>query len=257
MRTKRESKGEREDMDDKLLINLSHLLANFRAMDVIANNLANASTPGYKREAVQFSEFLKQMPPSEGESQPELISLVKDAGVVRDITQGRLDMTGAPLDLAISGKGYFVVQTPAGDRYTRNGHFDVDNQGRLITSEGGTVMAEGGQIAISPDDGDVHVAGDGTVSGKKGPIGKIRVVGFPDERRLKKEGASLYSTDQTPSAASGAIAQGAIEASNVEPVIEIARMIEVIRAYEATASMMKPQAGETEEMDRLGAMPKV
>jgi len=243
-------------MDNTLLIALSHQIASYQTMDVIANNLANASTPAFKRESVKFEEVMTQVPPSEGETGPQTISFVKDAGVVRDLNEGRIETTNAPFDLAINGKGYFVVQTAGGDRYTRNGHFQLDSQGRLVTGDGDPVMGDGGEIDITADDGDIHIAQDGTVSGKQGQIGKLRVVDFADETALTKQGSSLYSTTQSPSDATGAaIHQGALEASNVEPVLEISKMLEVMRAYEATANLTQSQESlQMQAIDKLGSV---
>jgi flagellar basal-body rod protein FlgF len=243
-------------MDGAPLVNLSNLIAKFRSIDVIANNIANASTPGFKREVAKFEEFLKQMPPSEGEEKPEILSLVANVGVDRDLSQGSINLTGAPYDLAINGKGFFVIQTPQGERYTRNGHFTLDNEGRLVTSGNTIVATEGGTLTIAPTDGMIGVAPDGTVSGKTGTLGKIRIVDFESPEKLKQEGATLYSSDQAAKPGTGKIQQGAIESSNVEPVTEIARMIEVMRAYEAAAGLMKSLQGEPGEMARLAAMPQ-
>src|SRR5436190_13227306 len=109
-------------MDNSLLVSLSHQLASYRAMDVIANNIANASTPGFKREAAKFEEFITMMRPAEGQTGLQAVSFVKDAGVMRDTGQGNIEQTGATYDVAIAGPGYFAVQTPTGPRYTRDGH---------------------------------------------------------------------------------------------------------------------------------------
>ncbi len=221
-------------MDNTLLVSLSQQLAAYRSMDVIANNIANASTPGFKREGVKFEEYLTPMKPSETEKGTQLVSFVVDKGTVRDLTEGHVERTDAPFDLAINGKGYFVVQTPAGDRYTRDGHFQLDQDGNLVTSDGNKVMGEGGEITFSPDDGDIHIAGDGTISGQQGQLGKVRLVSFDDERGMINEGSNLYSTTESPKAADqGTIHQGMLESSNVDPVVEISHMIEVMRAYQA------------------------
>jgi len=244
-------------MDNTLLVSLSHQLAAYRSMDVIANNLANMSTPAFKREAVKFEEFVQQVQPSEGEGGAQTVSFVKDTGVVRDLNEGRLETTGAPFDLAINGKGYFVVQTSAGERYTRNGHLALNGDGQLVTDSGDPVVGDGGPLTITNEDGDVHIAADGTVSGQQGEIGKLRVVSFANERALKKDGASLYSTDQSPVSADGTkIAQGMLESSNVEPVIEISHMIDVMRAYQATASLTQTQEDlKRQAIDKLGSVP--
>lgn len=244
-------------MDSTLLISLSHQLASSRSMDVIANNLANVSTPAFQREEPTFQEYVVNVQPVEGQSGPQQLSFVQDTGLVRDVSEGRMDTTGAPFDLAIHGKGFFVVQTANGDRYTRNGHFSLDSSGQIVTSNGDPVQGDGGPITITPDDGEVHIAADGTVSGKTGQIGRVRVVDFANPRLLSKQGASLYSTDQSPVTADDfKLQSGMLEASNVQPVIEISHMIEVMRAYQATALLTQTQEDLMREaIDKLGAAP--
>jgi flagellar basal-body rod protein FlgF len=182
--------------------------------------------------------------------------LVANVGAVRDLSQGSINLTGAPYDLAINGKGFFVVQTPQGERYTRDGHFTLDSQGRLVTSGNALVATESGTLTIAPTDGSISISRDGTVSGKTATLGKIRIVDFESPEKLRQEGANLYSSDQMAKPATGQIQQGAIENSNVEPVIEIAHMIEVMRAYEAASGLMKSLQGEPGEMARLANMPQ-
>lgn len=245
-------------MDNSLLISLSHQLASYRSMDVIANNLANVSTPAFQREEPTFQEYVTQVPPAEGQTGIQTLSFVQDAGVVRDLSEGHLDTTNAPFDLAIHGQGYFVVQTSGGERYTRNGHFTLDASGQIVTSNGDPVQGDGGPITITPDDGDVHIAQDGTVSGKNGEIGKIRIVDFANPRALVKEGASLYAANgQSPASADNFLLEsGMLETSNVQPVIEISHMIEVMRAYQATATLSQTQEDLMRQaIDKLGSMP--
>lgn len=243
-------------MDTTLLIGLSHQLASYRSMDVIANNIANASTPAFKRESVKFEEVLSQVQPAEGETGLQTVSFVQDKGVVRDINAGRIETTRAPFDFAVNGTGYFVVNTPQGERYTRNGHFTLDGSGKLVTDDGYPVLGEGGDITITADDGDVHVAQDGTLSGNQGQLGKLRLVKFDNERALKKEGSSLYATDQSAQSATEAtINQGMLESSNVEPVVEISHMLEVMRAYQATANLTQSQEDLMRQaIDKLGSV---
>ena len=233
-------------MDNSLLVSLSQQLAAFRAMDVIANNLANVSTPGFKREAAKFEEFVTQVRPAEDQKGPQSLSFVKDAGVLRDSGQGNIEKTGATYDVALNGSGYFQVQTTAGMRYTRDGHFSLDANGNLVTSEGYQVQGDGGAITIAPTDGDINIATDGTISsvvnGIGNQLGKLKVVDFANDAALTKQGNNLYSTSQTPTAAANAtMRQGSLEGSNVQPVVEISKMIEVMRAYEATATLSKSQ----------------
>jgi flagellar basal-body rod protein FlgF len=244
-------------MDNSLLVSLSQQLAAYRAMDVIANNIANASTPGYKREAAKFEEYVAKMRPAEGQKGTQSLSFVKDAGILRDVSQGSVEKTGAPFDVAISGKGFFAVQTPGGIRYTRDGHFTLDGEGQIVTSDGHPVQGDGGAITVTPDDGAIEIATDGTVSGKTGQIAKMKLVDFADERAMVKEGANLYSTTQAATVPdSSVLRQGMLEGSNVQPVIEISHMIEVMRAYDATATLSKSQQDMmSQAVEKLGQMP--
>ena len=143
-------------MDNSLLVSLSQQLAAYRSMDVIANNLANVSTPGFKREAAKFEEYVAHVRPAEDQKGPQTVSFVKDAGAMRDISQGNITNTGAPFDFAINGKGFFTIATPQGERYTRDGHFSLNQDGQIVTSDGYAVQGDGGAITITPNDGDIH-----------------------------------------------------------------------------------------------------
>jgi len=247
-------------MDNSLLISLSQQIAAYRSMDVIANNIANVSTPGFKRESAKFEEYVQMVRPAEGQTGPQPVSFVKDAGTSRDTSQGNISNTGAPLDVALNGKGFFTVATPQGERYTRDGHFSLNQDGQIVTSEGNAVQGEGGAITITPNDGDIHIAADGTISsvvnGTLNQLGKLRLASFADERGLTKEGANLYSTTQTVIPSTATAVQGALESSNVQPVVEISKMIEVMRAYEATATLSKSQEDMSRDaITKLGAMP--
>lgn len=234
-------------MDNASLITLSYQLAAFRAMDVVANNIANVNTPGFKRESAKFEELVQQLKPAEGDTRTQTISFVRDAGIARDLSGGRIESTGSPFDLAINGNGYFAVQTQGGERYTRNGHFTLNADGIIVTSDGDPVLGDGGPVTIAVDDGDISFGRDGTISGKQGQIAKLRLVNFADERGMRKEGASLYSTSQAAAPAVDAVVQqGMLESSNVQPVLEISRMIEVMRSYDATSTLAK----STEDMKR-------
>ena len=248
-------------MDNSLLVSLSHQLASYRAIDVIANNIANASTPGFKREAAKFEEFVAMVRPAEGQTGLQPVSFVKDAGLMRDSSQGNLQQTGATYDVAVAGPGYFQVQTPAGMRYTRDGHFSLDGNGNLVTSQGYPVQGDGGAITIAPTDGEIVIAPDGTISsvlnGVTNLLGKFKISDFANTDALIKQGANLYSTAQTPNTPPVInVRQGALEASNVQPVIEISHMIEVMRSYEATASLTKSQEDMMRQaINQLGQMP--
>jgi flagellar basal-body rod protein FlgF len=243
-------------MDTTQLVCLSQELSAYQSMDSIANNLANVSTPGFKGEAPKFQEYLDQEQPSEGQTGTQSVSFVQQTGMMRDMSEGHIDITSAPFDAAINGSGYFVVQTANGTRYTRNGHFSLDQSGRIVDDAGDPIQGQGGDITIQQTDGDIHIAGDGTVSGINGQIGQLNIVDFADDRALVREGASLYSTTQIANTATDAtVQQGAIESSNIQPVVEISKMIEVMRSYQAVINLSTSQANsEQQTLDKLATV---
>jgi flagellar basal-body rod protein FlgF len=248
-------------MDNSLLVSLSQQLAAYRSMDVIANNLANASTAGYKRESAKFEEYITRVAPAEGQTGMQQVSFVKDAGTSHDLSQGNIQNTGATYDFALNGKGFFTVQTPQGIRYTRDGHFTLNADGQVVTEQGYALQGDGGSVTITPNDSNIQIAKDGTISstvnGISNQIGKLQVADFADDTRLTKVGDNLYSTTQQPNTVTDTtISQGALEASNVQPVLEISKMIEVMRAYQATATLSQSQEDLTRQaITQLGQIP--
>jgi flagellar basal-body rod protein FlgF len=258
----RDSRTRRDPaVNQTMLISLSHQMAVYQGMDSIANNIANVSTPGFKRETPTFQEYIAQVQPSEGEKGSQHVSYVQETGVVRDMAEGPMQTTGGKFDFAIHGNGYFVVQTQNGDEYTRNGHFTLDPNGKLSTEDGNEVETQGGALSITPQDADVNVSADGTVSatinGTQSQIGKLKVVDFTNDAALQKVGDSLYSTTQTPNAATSVkVIQGMLESSNVQPVIEISNMIEIMRSYQATQELSQTQQSQDmASIDKLAQTP--
>lgn len=236
-------------MENVLLVALSRQMALRRELDVIANNVANAQTNGFKRRMSDSREF--QMPVASDETfkrgQDRRISFVVDRGTPLDTSGGTLEPTGNPLDVAINGDAYFVVQTPNGERYTRNGAFMVNAQGQLVNSDGHAVLGEQGPYQFAADERDLRVAADGTVTSSNGPRGKMRLVRFPNQQVLENAGANTFTTRVQPEPALQARLQGGfVERSNVRPVVEISRMIEVTRQYQSIASLI----GRTDETRR-------
>lgn len=226
-------------------------------MDVIANNIANLGTAGFKRESIVFSEYL--MPKAEmdmsGDSRD--LSYVEDFATIHDHSAGPVEQTGNEFDVAVEGDGYLVVQTPDGERYTRNGQFKLDATGQLVTSEGFPVLGDGGPITFAENETDVSIATDGTISTSVGQKGRLRLVAFDDPRALRPVGASTFETDEAPQPAETAkLRQGVYEKSNVQPVTEITRMIEVQRAYESVARMMaRDDEMRSDAIDKLASVP--
>jgi flagellar basal-body rod protein FlgF len=203
-------------------------------MDVIATNLANLETAGFKAENMIFTEHLEQT--AEG----EILSLVHDVGFVRDLSAGPMVGTQSPLDLAIHGQGYFAVETPDGERYTRHGVFQLDADGQIVTTEGNPVLNNGGAaISIPLDTASITITRDGTVSADAQEVGKIKLVTFENPQALSKAGSGLYEAiDQTPTTDSDSeIMQGMVESSNVKGVVEMTRMVDTVRSYQAAAKL--------------------
>lgn len=228
-------------MDNTLLINLSHQLARQQQMDVVANNLANMSTGSYKREQMQFEEYIQPSRPSEWQKGPQSLDFVQSLGTIRDLSEGALRQTGNTFDLAIGGNGYFAIQTANGVRYTRNGHFSLNNQGQIVTENGDLVLSDAGPLTIANEDGNVVIGQDGTVSGDQGQIGRLRVVQFANERQLAKEGDTYYNAgNQLPVQAETnyKVEQGMLEDSNINPISEMTSMIKVMRSYQTVSNLM-------------------
>lgn len=225
-------------MENPGYIALSRQLALRREMNVVANNLANMNTPAFKAERMIFREFIEKPKPDEP------LSFVQDFGMARNLTEGPAASTGNPLDLAISGQAYFSIDTPEGVRYTRHGRFQLDGQGQLINSQGSPVLsANGAPINIPQGSSPISVASDGTVSGKDGVIGKIGLTEFADQTALKRDANGLYNAeDQQPQAAADSqLMQGMLEQSNVQPILEMTRMIDIHRSYQSAQRLVSQE----------------
>lgn len=225
-------------MNDSGYINIARQSGLLKELSMIANNIANISTTGYRREGAVFSEFVKaQNSPQRADglqSAQDSTSIGHLGAHFSDFTSGDIKRTGGTFDLAVDGEGFFSVDTPAGPALTRAGNFMIDKDGTLITPSGYAVLDDaGGQIQIPPEASVVAIAGDGTISADGNPVGRIGVLGAPMEN-LSRIGDNLWRAEGgAQQVADARVLQGFLEGSNVNPVIEIARMIEVQRSYEA------------------------
>jgi flagellar basal-body rod protein FlgF len=238
-------------MENALLIGLSRQTILERQLDVIANNIANVNTAGFKADSSLFEEYL--MPGAHEDNfvgSDRRLSYVQDRGTFHDLSQGPVEQTRNPLDLAISGNGFLVVQTAAGERYTRDGGLQLNSQGQLVTASGNPVLGGSGPIVLQPTDHDVNISPDGTITVVEGTgrtdsvRGKLRLVSFADAQKLLKEGSNLYSASDGAAQADtrSQVQQGYIEKSNVNAVTEMSRMIEVTRAYTQIATMLQQES---------------
>ncbi len=243
-------------MENTLMIALSRQSVLRRKMDIIANNIANMNTTGFKGEKILFVEHLVR---SRGGNRimGERLAYVRDIATMRDTSEGPLEATSNPLDVALSGKGYFVIGGEAGERYTRNGHFRLDEGGQLVTQVGDPVLAEGGApFFFSPEDSEIDIARDGTVSTNNGELGKLRIVEFDNDQELMVVAGGLYITDRAPvDVERPDVVQHMLEGSNVQPIIEITKMIETSRSYDATKKMIEREDERLKMM--IKDLPKV
>jgi len=226
-----------------------------RQIDAVSNNLANVNTAGYKKDEVIFREYYNEFTGQDLESEEEKFahdeflspmsrggsSFVMPDHVSPSMKKGTFRSTDNPYDLAIKSEGFFVVETPYGTRYTRNGQFLLDGNGFLITNSGDKVQGKKGPIRILGNDFSVGRDGSVLVDGKE--VETLRIVGFPQEDRLNKLGNSYWapgSTAQEPKNLERVnIQQRVLESSNVDTVEEMVKMIAVNRSYEASQKLMR------------------
>jgi flagellar basal-body rod protein FlgF len=216
-------------MDNTAYAALTRQSGLLQEMQVLANNIANASTTGFRAEGVMFSEHVQSL--GQGAD-----SLSMATARVREtvMTQGSLTQTGGTFDLAIEGDGFFLIETPQGQRLTRAGAFGPNDQGDLVTPDGYPVLDAGGAPLFVPlGAGQIGIGADGTISVAGAPIGQIGLVIPTDPNQMIRQSGTLFdATGGFAPAPDGRIVQGYLESANVNPIQQISRMIEVQRAYE-------------------------
>lgn len=206
-----------------------------REMQIISNNIANASTTGFRQEGIIFSEFVMKSDQGDYVAMPG--SRIGNSSYV----QGGLKHTGGPLDFAIEGDGFFLVATPDGERLTRAGSFSASAAGELVTHDGYPVLDDGGAPVFLPQNlTDLSVAQDGTISANGQIAGQIGIVTPVDRASMEREGGVFFKADAgwDPMEAP-MVKQGYVENSNVNQILQVARMIEVQRAYEMGQSFLE------------------
>lgn len=225
-------------MENSIYVGLSGQVALEAKMALIANNVANINTPGYRGQNVLFKEFI-----SDQRRMKEDVSLVYDIGQYDVTDPGPIKTTGSPLDVALVGPGFLGVQTPQGVQYTRAGDFALNANGELVTSRGFKVAGGGGGTISVPADAEyVTISENGEISTDQGVIGTLMVSEFTDYQKLQPQGNGLYTTDEAAAPATQTkVLQGKIEGSNVSGVSEMTRMIEVMREYQSVQNIMQTE----------------
>jgi len=221
-----------------------------RHLEVVSNNIANMNTTGFKGDNILFEEFLGSAArASHSNGGQTNISYVHDRGVWRDFTQGSVQATGNPLDIAIVGDGFLTVRAPNGERYTRNGSLQIASNGQLVSGEGFPVLGENGPITFQPTDRNIAISKDGRItvteganSRTEGFRGKLRVVRFAQLQNLQKDGLSNFVAPADTVAqpmTNVNIQQSVLEKSNINSVLEMTRLIDITRTYTQIATMMQ------------------
>jgi flagellar basal-body rod protein FlgF len=242
-------------MENVLLVGLSRQMALSHELDIVANNIANIDTTGFKADEAAFSEYL--MPRASDQKftgSDRKVSYVQDRSTWIDFGPGAIERTGDPLNVAIDGKGYLTVQTPRGQRYTRNGSLSTDATGQLVTSEGYQVLGDSGPITFQPTDHDISISPNGIITVREGTStvdsqrGKLQIVGFDQPQLLQKDSSSTFmapnGVNAGPPPAGTRVVQGALEKSNVNAVAEMARMIQITRSYSDIAAILQQQGDQ-------------
>jgi flagellar basal-body rod protein FlgF len=238
-------------MDNTSYVALSRQNALWKQMEVVANNMANLNTVGYKAEDMMVAETDVK---TKSDTSPfgRQVAYVHDLGTLRDPKEGAMSKTGSPLDVAIHGSGYFTLDSPGGARYTRAGHFSLDENGMIVSSSGLPVMQANNQpIIVAPNEAQINIASDGTVTTENGQIGQMKIVSFDNEQDLKKVGDGSYITNATANTvARPQLTQGMLEDSNVEAISQMTTMMTVMRNYQSIQNILD------NEQDRIvKAMP--
>jgi len=248
------------------LVALARQMALERQFDVVANNIANLNTTGFKSSTAVFEEFMAS---GAGDSSfagaDARVHSVLDRAAVRDFGQGPIQQTGNPLDIALDGDAFVAVQSAGGERYTRNGALQINAAGELVTADGDKVAGDAGPIVFQTTDHKVAISTDGRITVIEGANttetlrGKLKLVSFAQPQRLEEAGASLFAAPPGLAAQPAAkvrVLQGAIEGSNVNGVLEMTRMIEINRTYSQIASLLQSQDEEhRNSVDKLAQVP--
>jgi flagellar basal-body rod protein FlgF len=259
-------------MDNAMYSALFGALSTEHRMNGVANNLANVNTTGYKRDLMAFKDTISMyahdhiMEPMAAIRDkkffpdPQHISRTRIATSVTDFQQGGLKVTNNPLDLAISGPGFFKVETPEGEFYTRNGHFTLNQEGVVMTAQGWPVLSEGGPITVPPGFKQITVAENGRMFADGEEVGQLRLVDVENPGDLEKQGSNMFRArpgttieEIEPEASRSWVAQGFLETANVDVVYEMVNMIETQRHFEALQKVMQTSnAIDKESTTRVG-----
>jgi len=242
-------------MDSPGYILMSRLSLQERSTQAMANNIANADTPGFRAMRPIFGQVMVNIRGAGGMPGDSSMSLPQDRATWRDMTPGPLQTTGNKLDVAIDGEGFFVVETPKGERYTRAGRFSIGANGRLVDQEGNAVLdSRNRPISFSAQDTQIEVTKSGTIQSENGEIARLQVVRFEKPQNLMGEGNRLFdANNEAPVPIERPkVVQGALEGSNISPILEMTRLTAEMREFQY-ASNFTEREGEriTNAVERI------
>lgn len=222
-------------MDNGIYIAAARQIALFRDMDVTAGNIANMSTAGYQSEHMMFKRYMVD------DQVGTEMNFAHDTTTFRNTGQGALRVTDNTLDVAIKGDGYFVLQTPLGERYTRSGNFQINDTGTLVSIEGYPVLDQSNQpINLEDTIGELVIGGDGSITVGGDIVTSLGVVEFENQQLMERHGARLFSSEAEPiPSETSEVIQGALESSNVQAISQLTHMMSLSRATSSTAKYIE------------------
>lgn len=225
-------------MENSVYVGLSKQVVLKENMDIIAQNVANVNTPGYRAQNMVFSEYIE-----DPRYMKEDIAMVLDYGQYQVTDPGSLKQTNNPLDIALVGNGFLGIQAPGGVQYTRAGNLTMDAEGVLRNARGLAVADEGGgEITIPRNAKEISIDKKGLISTDQGQVGQLMIVEFENYQNINPTGNGLYKAEEEPiPAEKTTVLQGRLEGSNVQAVVEMTRMIDVLREYQAVQNMMESE----------------
>lgn len=236
-------------MDNTNYIALSRQMALWKQMDILSNNMANMNTSGFKQDQALFTSYMVQTPDAQGIGGTPLY-FTEDFGSFQNFAEGAIVETGNTFDLAIKGDAFFCLETKAGEMYTRKGNFTLNSEGMLVSMDGDPVLSENNEpLFFAPGESEITITENGDVVTENGFVGRLKLATFADNQKLLKVAGTMFENVAGNTMDVGndnvVVAQGAIEKSNVNPIEEMTRLINVQRSYEYVQQMID------EEHERL------
>ncbi len=207
-------------------------------MDIVSNNIANMNTTGFRGHNPVFEEYI-----SDPRHNDDPLSFVYDYGQYQMTTPGSLEQTGNPFHVGLNGSGFMGIEMPGGETgYTRDGNFQRRADGALVNSSGYPVLGQGGPLILPQSATEIVIDESGIVSDQNGTIGQLQIVEFENVQELEAVGNNLYKTDSEANPAQETVArQGFLEKSNVNSVVEMTRMIKILRDYQSTQKLLESE----------------